>query len=146
MPRGIYVRTLQNKINIGLASKGRKHSKKTKNKISEIRKKNPVKSIYKKGDNIGNKNWNWKGDNVGYDGIHAWVHNWLGKATYCSNDKTHKAARFEWSNKSRKYKRDLTDWESLCSKCHRKEDAIYRKIMKKYCKNIRFILQGQNNG
>lgn len=72
---------------------------------------------FKKGENIGIKNGQWKGDNVGYDALHDWVKRKLGKAFYCSKNKNHKG-KFEWSNKSYLYKRDLNDWESLCHKCH----------------------------
>ncbi len=63
---------------------------------------------------------NFKGENVGYDALHDWVRRHRGKATvceYCSSTKS-----VQWANKSHSYKRDLTDWLSLCRKCHIKYD------------------------
>ena len=54
MPAGIYKRTKKTRRNIGLASKGRKHSKKTKKEISKTlkgRKKPPFTEEHRK--NIG---------------------------------------------------------------------------------------------
>lgn len=48
------------------------------------------------------KNHRWN-INIGYRGIH------------------------HWANKSHKYKRELTDWISLCVKCHKKYDGDYRR-------------------
>src|SRR5258708_6165746 len=35
------------------------------------------------GGKIGTKNYAWKGENVGYDGIHRWIARWMGKASEC---------------------------------------------------------------
>lgn len=71
-----------------------------------------------RGKYIGEKNCNWKGDGVGYRGLHKWVEKHLGKANHCEVDKLHKSTRYHWANKSREYKRDLTDWIQLYPKCH----------------------------
>jgi len=77
----------------------------------------------------------WKGDNVGYIGLHQWVKKHLGKPDRCDyilckyprknsggrlliNPK-----RYEWANKSQLYKRDLEDWIRLCPSCHRLYDS-----------------------
>lgn len=60
----------------------------------------------------------WKGDRVGYWGIHSWVEKEMGKPRKCDKCKTEKAKKYDWSNKSGKYKRDLSDWQRLCVKCH----------------------------
>lgn len=65
----------------------------------------------------GEKHWNWKGDKVGYMGLHDWVEKELGKPFYCEHcDAT--VGRFEWANKSHEYKRRIDDWIRLCKKCH----------------------------
>lgn len=56
-----------------------------------------------------------------YKALHAWVNYHLGKPQQCNlcGDET---SRLEYANRSYKYKRDLTDWFSLCVKCHRNYD------------------------
>lgn len=60
----------------------------------------------------------WKGDLVGYISLHQWIKRKLGKPLYCSNNRSHIAKRFVWSNISGKYTRDLMDWRSLCNSCN----------------------------
>ena len=63
----------------------------------------------------------WKGDDVGYSGLHKWVYVRLGKipeCMYCGTDES-----LQWANISGKYKRDLLDWVRLCAKCHRDYDS-----------------------
>lgn len=67
---------------------------------------------------------NWKGDDVGYLGLHKWVYRKLGqpnKCGYCGKDGLN-AQRIHWANKSGKYKRDISDWIRLCRKCHAEYD------------------------
>lgn len=70
----------------------------------------------------------WKGDNVGYVALHAWVRRKKGKAKkceHCGSDKN-----VQWANKDHEYKRNLIDWLSLCGSCHSKydrENGIYGK-------------------
>ena len=95
----IRLRLLGNKNNLG-----NKRTEETKLKVSE------------------EKHWNWKGDLVGYWGLHNWVSRQLGKPTQCEFCGTGKARKFEWANKSGNYLRDITDWLRLCTKCHRNYD------------------------
>ena len=70
----------------------------------------------------GENHPNWK-KNCGYDAVHHWVKNRLGKATkceFCGIELSEK--RIEWANKSYQYLRDTADWFALCSNCHRKYD------------------------
>ncbi len=39
-------------------------------------------------------------------------------------EKKYDKKRYEWSNKSGKYLRNVIDWQRLCIKCHRKYDKI----------------------
>src|SRR3990167_4614842 len=65
----------------------------------------------------------WKGDRIGYDGLHSWIHREFSKPKKCENCGTTKSYRFEWANISGKYKRDIKDFKRLCVKCHRNFDA-----------------------
>lgn len=80
---------------------------------------------------------NWKGDNVGYSGVHIWIKKIYGTPRTCDFcDIGPDKANFEWANISRKYKRDREDWMRLCQSCHRKFDAAknrayYEKLLSK---------------
>lgn len=69
----------------------------------------------------GENNWNWKGDKVGYMGLHSWINSKKGKPVKCIQCGS--ITRVAWANKSYEYKRDLDDWMSLCQKCHMGRDA-----------------------
>lgn len=73
---------------------------------------------------IGEDNGMWKGDKVGYRGLHLWVERKLGKATKCEHcsKEYDKPKSIHWANISGKYLRKITDWISLCVKCHKKYD------------------------
>jgi len=71
------------------------------------------------------KNYNWKGDNVGYSALHKWVYKNLGKAKMCVDCNTEK--NVEWANISGEYKRDICDWEQLCRKCHMIKDGRFEQ-------------------
>src|SRR3990167_249168 len=68
------------------------------------------------------KHHNWKGDKAGISAIHKWLAANYGKAKYCVQNTNHRGKRFEWSNISELYKRDISDYEQLCPSCHRKKD------------------------
>ena len=126
--------------------KGKHHSSKTKQKMSLVHKNRRVTwgnkiSKSKKGKEFslahrlalslarrlkveGNKVWNWKGDKVGYRALHHWVHRKLGKPSFCSfcGKKKTTPKSIHWSNVSKNYRRDTSDWISLCAKCHKKYD------------------------
>lgn len=70
---------------------------------------------------IGELNINWKGNDVGYFALHAWVNRKLGKAKTCEYCGTNNS-RVEWANKSHQYKRTTNDWIQLCKKCHYEYD------------------------
>ena len=99
-----------------IALKGRKLSEKTKKKISKANKEE--------------KAWQWKGDDVGYHALHAWVVRHKGKPTkceHCGKDGL-KGHEIHWANKSGKYLRNLNDWLRLCVKCHKKYDKAQRNL------------------
>ena len=72
---------------------------------------------------IGNKS-NYKGNKVGYWGLHRWLDKELGRPRKCEHCGTIKAKRYEWANKSGKYLEIESDWLRLCKKCHIKLDGI----------------------
>lgn len=121
---------------INVWNKGVPCSVETKDKISKTKSgvKNPKHSEWlkanhnrfwlgkKRVDLQGSNNVMWKGDNVGYRALHIWVERELGKPSKCEHCNIKHAKRFEWANKSHEYKRDITDWLRLCTKCHREYD------------------------
>ena len=70
----------------------------------------------------GPNNYKWRGDQVGYWGVHSWVQRTLGVARRCSDCGSEK--HVQWANVSREYKRLVTDWKELCAVCHRGFDGI----------------------
>lgn len=74
-------------------------------------------------------NPNWKGDKVGYWGVHKWVQKELGNPMRCDKceRKDLSYRQYNWANISRKYKRDLSDWIRLCAKCHVHYDRNIKK-------------------
>lgn len=79
---------------------------------------------------IDEKSPSWKGDNVGYDGLHRWVYKKLGRPTKCEHcEKIGLNGKYiQWANKSGKYLRKLDDWLRLCGSCHSKYDDKGTKI------------------
>ena len=89
---------------------GKKLSEETKKKIGVAKK--------------GKKNYNWKGDKVGYRALHDWVRKHKGKPAKCEHFGKDKLTgkKIHWANKNGKYLRDLSDWLRLCMSCHKKYD------------------------
>jgi hypothetical protein len=105
---------------IGAANKGRSSWIKGKKWTNEMRAK--IESTIKRED----KSSNWKGNEVGYTGLHAWVRRKLGEPILCKHcSRDINESLIEWANISHEYKRDLTDWISLCRSCHRKFDLVH---------------------
>jgi len=95
--------------------------------IYNIKTKNPT--WFKKGQIAWNKGKpakeyfkGWKGELARKDTKHKWIYRWFGKATICENCGSIK--NVQWSNKSETYKRERSDWQMLCIKCHHKYDYI----------------------
>ena len=112
-----YKQTEEHKRNESLAMKGKVPWVKGK-KMGEFR-------DYGTGPN----STNWKGDKVGYSGLHKWVriHKPIPeKCTKCEEVKS--SRKLQASNISGQYKRDLNDWEYLCSKCHVYKDGTVKNL------------------
>lgn len=71
---------------------------------------------------IGEKNWNWKGDDVSYQALHTWVRKYKGTPKKCEHCGRVDKKKYEWANIDHSYKRNLDDWIRLCTSCHRKFD------------------------
>jgi hypothetical protein len=69
---------------------------------------------------VGDKHYAWKGDNVGYYPLHAWIRKNKPKDNFCNNCGKNKP--LEAANISGKYKRDINDYKWLCRKCHMNSD------------------------
>lgn len=68
----------------------------------------------------GKNNGFWKGDSVGYFGLHSWVYRHKGKPQFCEHcGTTDKLRRLNWANIDHKYHRNLDDFISLCYSCHK---------------------------
>lgn len=118
---------------------GKKHSDKTKKNMSMARKDVPKSKEHR--DKIaksvlGDQNHRWLGDAVGYKGLHAWVRRHLPKPNVCQECKH--ALPYDLANISQKYRRDISDWEWLCRKCHMTKDGRLEQL--KLLNNNRSIL------
>lgn len=78
----------------------------------------------------GNK-YGWRGDKVGYDGIHDWIRKYGNTIQRCEICKTEEKRRYEWANISHEYKRDFSDWIRLCVPCHSAYDRGKIKLPKR---------------
>lgn len=76
----------------------------------------------KRPDVSGPNSGSWKGDDVGYAGVHTWVYKILGKPRKCERCLNTQKKVYHWSNISGEYKRELNDWQRLCVSCHSKFD------------------------
>lgn len=65
---------------------------------------------------------NWKGEKASYHAVHAWVYRHRGRPQKCEHCGTTEDRAYHWANKSKKYKRELSDWIRLCVPCHSKHD------------------------
>jgi len=109
------------KRKMSLAKKGKSFSEEHKRKISEAQKGMKKPWVSK---NLINNKHAWKGDRVGYRGLHTWIQLKLGQPGTCEFcGKTGLWGRqIHWANKNHQYKRNKKDWLRLCIKCHRQYD------------------------
>ena len=69
---------------------------------------------------IGPKNPQWRGDDVGYEALHEWVKRRIdfSQCEMCGDEE-----HLDLANVSGMYKRDLSDWQVLCRRCHMQSDG-----------------------
>lgn len=75
---------------------------------------------------MNENNSNWKGDKVEYHGLHNYIKSHFPKPKKCS--RCHKNPPFDCANISGEYKRELSDWEWLCRRCHMIKDGRMDKF------------------
>lgn len=86
----------------------------------------------------GEKHFMWKGNKVGYSGIHMRIRSQKGPAKKCSECGS--AKKVQWANKSHTYKPDINDFFELCYSCHKKYDANRNDRVKYFDEGGRRIL------
>lgn len=108
--------------------KGRHHSLESRMKMSQNRRGKKMSEEQRKkmiiavtGTKMAEANPMWKGDEVGYHALHSWVKSRLSKPELCQHCQQNPP--IDLANKSNQYKRDLSDWEWLCRKCHIESDG-----------------------
>ena len=77
--------------------------------------------------NLSEENGMWKGIRAGLDAIHIWVLRRKPKPKVCENCRKNKPK--DLANISQKYKRDVSDFEWLCRKCHMIKDGRLKKLL-----------------
>ena len=99
---------MKKKYNIGKDNPmyGKKHTPKSRQKmrLAKLETKNPL----------------WRGDNVGYCGLHLWVKARKPKPVFC--EECGKQPPYDLTAINDIYTRDLSDWQWLCRKCHMTKD------------------------
>jgi hypothetical protein len=75
----------------------------------------------------GCKHGLWKGDLVGFGGLHTWVRNHKPKPELC--ECCQKQEPYDVANISGEYKRDINDFQWLCRKCHMANDGRLTKLI-----------------
>ncbi len=68
----------------------------------------------------------WKGEDVGYTGLHHWLRRNKVKVDLCEN--CNLKPPHDLANISGKYKRDINDFKWLCRRCHMIEDGRLEKL------------------
>lgn len=69
----------------------------------------------------GDRSPHWKGDDVGYDGIHTWLTREFGKGTNCEH--CGEKRKLHWAKiTDKEYERKRENFIELCSSCHKKYD------------------------
>jgi len=100
---------------------GFKHKEETKKRIA-------IKQM-------GDKNPMWKGDDVGYLALHEWIRKNKPKPKFCEICKV--KPPIDLANISKKYKRDINDFEWICRRCHMKKDGRLKRLHRKKIKKIK---------
>lgn len=76
----------------------------------------------------------WKGNKIGYAGIHRWLVQKFGKAQKCENPEClQRGKTYEWARlKGKQYERKRENFWQLCHSCHKKYDykKVYSELLK----------------
>lgn len=84
-------------------------------------------------------NPNWKGNEVGYTGLHNWIRDNKPKPNFCEH--CNEYPPYDLANISGEYKRDIKDFEWLCRKCHMLSDGRINNLKRTATYNF-----GSKNG
>jgi hypothetical protein len=107
----------EHKQKIGYGNLGKRYSKKTKQKMSIVKR--------------NEKHPQWKGNDVGYGALHKWISKNKPKPELC--EECNKKKLLELANISGEYKRDINDYRWLCRKCHMiSDDRIIKNLKHDY--------------
>ena len=131
--------------NLSLSKKGKKFSEEHKRKISLA---NMGKNVGKhhseetklrialavKGLNSNEKNGSWKGDRVGYKGLHIWMRSNMPKPDLCQLCFIGPAE--DLANITGKYTRDFSNWRYMCTQCHCMYDGTTDRLRKGILKDM----------
>ncbi len=98
-------------VNSGRFQKGHKLSDKHIEKLRSL--------------NLGENNRLWKGDEVGYFGLHVWVRRHFPPPDKCGF--CHEKKKLQLANMTGVYDREFKNWKYLCSKCHMDFDEQHKK-------------------
>lgn len=96
--------------------KGKKRDKETVKKMSDYLSSRTGKDAIR-----------WKGDEVGYSGLHMYIRKKFGKPSHCEMCGTKEDRQYHWARKTNTNSRDKIDWMRLCVPCHKKYDTDKRK-------------------
>jgi hypothetical protein len=76
----------------------------------------------------GASHYAWKGQTVGYRGLHYWLRRKKGVPTSCElcglARTTPKSV--QWANVDGKYRREVADFVAMCASCHKNHDLALR--------------------
>lgn len=88
------------------------------------RRANGTGKSWNTGKILGDKHWNWRGDDVSYENKHTRIYRKLGQPDTCVNcgKSGLTGKKIHWANISGQYKDDANDWVRLCASCHRRFD------------------------
>ena len=116
----------ETKLAFSIKTKGKVLSEEHKKNIAEGNKNNKsglINGEKTRFGNYGRVGRSWTGTKNEYRSLHKWVENKLGKPCECSQCGVVAYGRqIHWANKSKEYKKVLSDWLRLCAKCHYKYD------------------------
>ncbi len=68
----------------------------------------------------GDSHYAWKGDRVGYRGLHYWLRRTKGVPERCDQCQSEKSV--QWASRDGIYPRDATHYLPLCASCHKIHD------------------------
>lgn len=88
------------------------------------------------------KRYTYEDKTRSYAAIHWYIRKTYGNAYYCeASDCLKISQRYEWSNISKLYSLDRSDWKQLCKSCHSKMDMTEKGYnnLNKYIEKYKYI-------